>query len=198
MTAGRGIVHSERTPAELRTSGSHLHGIQLWVALPTIHEETEPDFRHYPEAQIPTLDRAGVKLRVLAGSAYQRESPVATLSPLFYVDAVMPAGTELELPDEYAERAAYVVEGVIHCGPLRAASRRMIVFAAGSKPVLRSETQARVVLLGGAPLDGPRYIWWNFVSSSPERIEEAKRAWKDGRFPKVPGDEEEFIPLPEG
>jgi redox-sensitive bicupin YhaK (pirin superfamily) len=198
MTAGRGIAHSERTPPELRGAGSRLHGIQLWVALPKVHEETQPDFRHYPSDGLPTFDRDGVRVRVLAGSAYQRESPVATLSPLFYVDAVMPPGTELELPEGHAERAAYVVEGVIHCGAVRAAPRRMLVFATGSKQVLQSETQARVVLLGGAPLDGPRYIWWNFVSSSHERIEEAKRAWKEGRFPKVVGDEEEFIPLPEG
>ena len=197
MTAGRGIVHSERTPPELRKSGSPLHGIQLWVALPKAHEETEPDFRHYPSADIPTLDRAGVALRVLAGSAYQRQSPVATLSPLFYVDAVMPEGTEVELPGDHAERAAYVVEGAVHCDAVRAATGRMLVFKTGSKPVLRSETRARVVLLGGAPLDGPRHIWWNFVSSSRERIEEAKRAWREGRFPKVPGDEKEFIPLPE-
>ena len=196
MTAGRGIVHSERTGPELRRTGSRLHGLQLWVALPQADEETAPDFRHYPASTLPAPDVNGVRVRVLAGKAYGATSPVATLSPLFYVDATMSAGDALPLPREHAERAAYVVGGVISCGEERVEASRMIVFTPGSTPVLRAESPARVMLLGGAPIDGERYIWWNFVSSAKERIEQAKRDWKESRFPQVPG-ETESIPLPE-
>lgn len=196
MTAGRGIVHSERTAPELRKTGSRLHGLQLWVALPKTHEETEPDFRHYAAETLPAFERNGSRLRVLAGSAYGAASPVRTLSPLFYVEATIPAGAELPLPDEHRERAAFVVEGVIRCGEERIEPSRMAVFAPGRSPTLHAESDARVMLLGGAPIDGERHIWWNFVSSSPGRIEQAKRDWKEGRFLPVPG-ETEFIPLPE-
>ena len=196
MTAGRGIVHSERTGSELRRTGSRLHGVQLWVALPKSHEETDPDFRHYPSAALPEIKQGGARLRVLAGSAYGVASPVRTLSPLFYVEATVPAGGECLLPGEHHEKAAYVVEGVVQCGEQRIEASRMAVFAPGRTPSLRAESAARVMLLGGEPLDGDRHIWWNFVSSSPERIEQAKRDWKEGRFPPVPGDTE-FIPLPE-
>src|SRR5262249_35626292 len=196
MTAGRGIVHSERTPPELRKAGSRLHAIQLWVALPKEHEETEPEFHHHPAQSLPQLQKAGVQLRVLAGSAYGATSPVRTFSPLFYVEASMPAGSVLAIPSEHRERAAYLIEGSVACGAERVEARRMVVFAPGARPVLRAQVPSRLVLLGGAPMDGPRHIWWNFVSSSKERIELAKREWKEGRFPKVPGDEREFIPLP--
>lgn len=197
MTAGRGIVHSERTSEERRKTGSSMHGIQLWVALPQAYEEVEPEFHHHPAEELPALEPEGMHLCVLAGTAYGAEAPVRTFSPLFYVDALLPAGSELPLPLEHEERAAYVVEGVVSCDDERAAAGRMLVFSRGGMPVLRAETAARVMLLGGAPLDGPRHIWWNFVSSSKERIEQAKRDWKEGRFPKVPGDEIEFIPLPD-
>lgn len=197
MTAGRGIVHSERTAPELRPAGSRLHGLQLWVALPLAHEETEPEFHHHPVETLPGLKIAGATGRVLAGSAYGQTSPVKTFAPLFYADVVMPAGYELPLPDEHAERAAYVIEGSVTCGDIKIEARRMVVFAAGAKATLRATTDARIVLLGGAPLDGERHIWWNFVSGSKARIEQAKRDWKEGRFPKVPGDESEAIPLPE-
>ena len=197
MTAGRGIVHSERTPPEHRQNGSRLHGLQLWVALPREHEEGEPSFRHYPGSDLPAHDQGGVRLRVLAGSAYGVSSPVEILSPLFYVDAVMPEGSELALPSGHEERAAYVVDGALHCGAERAEVGRMLVFSKEAKVVLRAERATRIVLVGGAPLDGERYIDWNFVSSSKERLEQAKRDWRAGRFPKVPGDELEFIPLPE-
>jgi redox-sensitive bicupin YhaK (pirin superfamily) len=196
MTAGRGIVHSERTGPERRKTGSRLHGLQLWVALPKVHEETEPEFRHYPAEALPELEKNGARIRVLAGSAYGAESPVRTLSPLFYVEATIPADSELPVPAEHEERAAYVVEGTIRCGAERVEASRMIVFAPRSTPVLQAESAARLVLLGGAPLDGERHLWWNFVSSSRERIEQAKRDWKEGRFASVPG-ETEFIPLPE-
>jgi redox-sensitive bicupin YhaK (pirin superfamily) len=197
MTAGRGIVHSERTAAERRTQASRLHGLQIWVALPLAHEETEPAFRHHPGASLPERVRDGVRLRVLAGSAFGMTSPVQTLSPLFYVEASMSAGSALSLPAEHEERALYVVEGDVGCGPERTEPGRMIVFVPGASAILRAESDARIVLLGGAPLDGRRYIHWNFVSSSRERIEQAKREWKERRFPTVPGDEVEFVPLPD-
>jgi len=197
MTAGRGIAHSERTPPEVRRTGSGLYGIQLWVALPKAHEETEPAFHHHPPETLPQLEEDGVRLRVLAGSAYGATSPVRTFSPLFYVEASLPAGGLLPLPPEHEERAVYVLEGIVCCGAARAEARQMLVFSKGAAPVLRAELPSRVMLLGGAPMDGPRHVWWNFVSSSQERIEQAKRDWKEGRFPKVAGDEKEFIPLPE-
>ena len=197
MTAGRGIVHSERTGPELRRAGSRMNGLQLWVALPLAHEESEPAFDHHPADTLPSLDVAGARIRVLAGSAYGERSPVKTFAPLFYADVAIPGGCELAVPSEHEERAAYVVDGAIICGNERAERGRMLVFATGAEVALRATTDARLVLLGGAPIDGERYIWWNFVSSSEARIEQAKRDWKEGRFPKVPGDEAEFIPLPE-
>jgi len=196
MTAGRGIVHSERTAADQRKLGSRLHGLQLWVALPLAHEEAEPSFHHHPGTLLPERDQEGVRLKVLAGTAFGMTSPVATLSSLFYVDAVMSAGSTLSLPSEHEERAVYVIEGSVGCGTERTAAGRMLVFVPGASVSLRADSQARVVVLGGAPLDGTRHIYWNFVSSSRERIERDKRDWREGRFPKVPGDEVEFVPLP--
>jgi redox-sensitive bicupin YhaK (pirin superfamily) len=197
MTAGRGIVHSERTGSELRRVGSKVHGLQLWVALPLAHEGVAPAFHHHSADALPALDREGARIRVLAGSAYGVESPVHTLSPVFYVDIAMPAGCELEVPRDPEERAAYVVEGAIDCGAERAEPGRMLVFTPGAELMLVAASDSRLVLVGGTPLDGKRHIWWNFVSSSKDRIERAKRDWKEGRFPKVPGDEVEFVPLPE-
>jgi redox-sensitive bicupin YhaK (pirin superfamily) len=196
MTSGRGIVHSERSDAEGRSAASSLHGLQLWVALPRSQEECDPVFYHHPATTLPVLESTGARVRVLAGSAYGVTSPVETVSPLFYVDALLPPGAELELPRDHDQRAAYVIEGSIGCGNERAEAGRMLVFAPRQTGTLRSEAGARLVLLGGSPLDGPRHIFWNFVSSSPERIEKAKRDWAEGAFPKVPGDEAEFIPLP--
>jgi len=197
MTAGRGIAHSERTGSDLRQSGARLDGLQLWVALPLRHEETDPEFHHHPARDLPAVDIAGTKIRVLAGSAFGETSPVRTFSPLFYVDAAMPAGSRLPLPDQYEERAAYVVSGKVECGEQRAERGRMLLFAPGAPATLRAVSDARVALVGGAAIDGERHIFWNFVSSSQARIEQAKRDWREGRFPKVPGDEQEFIPLPE-
>ena len=197
MTAGCGIVHSERTGPELRRTGSRTHGLQLWVGFPLAHEETEPEFHHHPATTLPSLEVSGARIRVLAGSAFGETSPVKSFSPLFYSDVVLPAGRELPLPHEREERAAYVIDGTIACGSERAERGRMIVFAPGAHMALHAITDARIALLGGAPLDGERHIWWNFVSSSKDRIEQAKEDWKEGRFPKVPGDEAEFIPLPE-
>lgn len=197
MTAGRGITHSERTPPERRRDGSRLHGLQLWVALPIEHEEVEPSFSHHPGSTLPTRAEDGVELRVLAGSAYGVRSPVEILSPLFYVDAILEPESELALPIEHAERAVYVVQGAVGCGAEQAEAGRMLVFAPRANVVLRAKRASRIVLLGGAPLEGRRIIDWNFVSSSNERIAQARRDWKEDRFPKVPGDDVEFIPLPE-
>jgi redox-sensitive bicupin YhaK (pirin superfamily) len=197
MTAGRGIVHSERTGTELRRTGSPLNGLQLWVALPLSHEETEPEFQHHPARDLPSIEVAGTRIRVLAGSAFGERSPVRTFSPLFYLDAAMPAGAELPLPEEHEERAAYIVDGTVACGNERAPRGRMMVFTGGAKATLRALGAARVALIGGAPLEGERHIFWNFVSSSRARIEQAGRDWREGRFPKVPGDDQEFIPLPD-
>jgi redox-sensitive bicupin YhaK (pirin superfamily) len=197
MTAGRGIVHSERTGTELRRTGSRLDGLQLWVALPLRHEETEPEFHHHQARDLPAISVGDARIRLLAGSAFGERSPVKTFSPLFYVDAAMAAGSELPIPEEHEERAAYVVGGTVECGNERAERGRMLVFTPGGPASLHAVTDARVALIGGAPIDGDRHIFWNFVSSSQERIERAKRDWREGRFPKVPGDEQEFIPVPE-
>ena len=197
MTAGRGIVHSERTAPEHRRQGSRLHALQLWVALPIALEESDPSFVHHPGATLPELDVAGVRLRTLAGTAYGVTSTVRTSSPLFYVDAALPAGSGLTLPGEHEERAVYVIDGAIVCDAERAEAGRMLVFAPQAKVVVRAEPATRIVLIGGAPLEGRRHIFWNFVSSSRERIEQAKRDWKAGRYPRIPGDEVDFAPLPE-
>jgi redox-sensitive bicupin YhaK (pirin superfamily) len=197
MTAGRGIVHSERTGPELRRAGSRVHGLQLWVALPLAHEETESAFHHHPAETLPSLEISGARIRVLAGSAFGERSPVKIFSPLFYAEAAMPAGCELPVPSAHEERAAYIVDGAVICGSEQAERGRMLVFAKGAEVALQARTEARIALIGGTPIDGERHIWWNFVSSSEARIEQAKRDWKEGRFPKVPGDEAEFIPLPE-
>ena len=196
MTAGRGITHSERTAPNERARGPRLHGIQLWVALPKEHEETAPEFHHHPSETLPELQIDSVRLRVLAGAAYGAASPVKALSTLFYVEAEMPAGSELPMPDGYTDRAAYLVEGTVVCGNERCATPQMLVFRAGANTVLRAEQDSRLMLIGGEPLEGDRHIWWNFVSTSPERIEVAKRDWAERRFPRVPGDEQEYIPLP--
>ena len=197
MTAGRGIVHSERTAPEQRRPGWRLHGLQLWVALPLAHEKIPPSFRHHRSDSLPARDRDGVRLRVLAGTAFGMTSPVETLSPLFYADAAMSAGTVLSLAADHEERALYVIEGTIGIGSERTGAGQMLVFVPGSGVTMRAESEARIVVLGGAPLEGPRYIDWNFVSSSKARIEQAKRDWREGRFPRVPGDETEFVPLPD-
>jgi hypothetical protein len=195
MTAGRGIVHSERTPPDALAAGPRVHGLQVWVALPRAHEDVAPSFSHHPAESLPELGDTGVVLRVLAGSAYGATSPVPVLSPMVYVEAQLDAGTRLAIPCDYEERAIYVVEGDVSCDRTRFAPRSMAVLQPGTEPELDAHTPARIMLLGGAPLDGPRYIWWNFVSSSQERIEQAARDWRAGRFPKVPGDEVEFVPL---
>ena len=198
MTAGRGIAHSERTDSALRSRSNRLFGIQSWVALPRAAEESEPAFAHHPAASLPVMEDGGVRLRLIAGEAWGLRAPVAVSSALFYADAVMAGGSVLPLPDQHEERAAYVLDGEVEVSGDRFEPGRMLVFRAGDRLTLRAGRQgARVLLLGGAAMDGPRYLFWNFVSSSRERIEQAKADWREGRFGKVAGDETEFIPLPE-
>ncbi|HVV64133.1 MAG TPA: pirin family protein [Rhizomicrobium sp.] len=196
MTAGRGIVHSERTGPQVRARGHRMHGIQSWVGLPRDHEEDEPGFEHVARADLPTRETAGVTLRVVAGEAYGLASPVRAPMPIFYVDAQMNAGATLALPENYEERGAMVVGGFVESGGARHGDGAMILFDRGERAEIRASADARVMLLGGAPLDGPRHVWWNFVSSSRERIERAKADWRVMRFGTIPGDDREFIPLP--
>jgi redox-sensitive bicupin YhaK (pirin superfamily) len=194
MTAGRGIVHSERTAPELRAAGPALSGVQTWVALPREEEECEPSFSHH--AALPQWEDGGVTLRVILGDVLGLSSPVPTLSPIVYADIELQATRRFAVPSKHEERGLYVIEGDIAIGSQQAAAGEMLVLTPGSEVVVEASTPARVLLFGGAALDGPRHVWWNFVSSRSDRIVEAARDWKDGRFPAVPG-ETEFIPLPE-
>ena len=197
MTAGRGIVHSERTaPPELARERK-VFGIQSWVALPRQFEETAPAFDHVEAHNLPVVDERGISARIIAGSLYGATSPVKTHSDLFYADVQMAAGSALPLPVEHEERGVYVAEGEIEVAGQSFMEGRLLVFRPGDHITLRAKGNARVMLLGGEPMDGPRYIWWNFVSSSKDRIEAAKDDWKQARFAIVPGDEKDFIPLPE-
>jgi redox-sensitive bicupin YhaK (pirin superfamily) len=195
MTAGRGIAHSERSDPVLRQSPQRLSGIQAWVALPARQEETEPAFAHYPQDALPVIAGEGKKVRLIAGSLYGARSPVETLWELFYADAVLAPGARLELPAEHEERAVYVAEGQIEITGQTFEAGGLLVFRPGDAVTLAAKAAARLMLLGGAAMDGPRHIWWNFVSSSRERIEQAKADWQARRFDRVPGDPE-FIPLP--
>jgi redox-sensitive bicupin YhaK (pirin superfamily) len=196
MTAGKGIVHSERTPEADRLRERHVFGIQSWVALPKQHEETAPGFEHVATSQLPLVQDHGRKVRVIAGSIYGAASPVKTHSELFYAEVKLEAGAKLPLPMEHEERAIYVLEGSIEIAGQIHAINQLLVFRAGDAITITAKTNARFMMLGGEPMDGPRHIWWNFVSSSKERIEMAKEEWRRGRFDIVPGDEKEFIPLP--
>jgi redox-sensitive bicupin YhaK (pirin superfamily) len=197
MTAGRGIVHSERTAPDVRAAGGKLFGIQLWVALPRQHEEIEPSFRHFGAAALPLIEDRGVSLRLVLGSAFGERSPVPLLSELFYAAATLADGARLPLPAEAEERAAYVAEGSVEVAGERFEAGSLLVFRPGDAASARAVVAGtRLLLLGGAASDGPRHIHWNFVSSSVERIEQAKADWRYGRFSRVPG-ETEFIPLPD-
>jgi redox-sensitive bicupin YhaK (pirin superfamily) len=180
----------------LRAGGAPLAGLQVWVALPKAHEETEPSFAHHSAAELPLVDADGARLRVIVGDAFGERSPVPVFSETFYVDAEMKPGARVQLPTRHAERAAYVVDGELQVGDVSFGAGQLLVFAAARDVVPRAgESGARAVLFGGDAMDGPRHVWWNFVSSSKERIEQAKADWIAGRFDAVPG-ETEFIPLP--
>jgi redox-sensitive bicupin YhaK (pirin superfamily) len=197
MVAGRGIVHSERSSPESRSAGVRMHGLQSWVALPIEHEQSEPRFEHHPSATIPKLQLDSARLEIVAGTAYEERSPVDVLSPTLYVHARIEAGGRLLIDDTHEERAVYVVEGAIECDAVTFLPGTMLVLRPGAQVTVAAEKPARIMLVGGAKLTGERHIYWNFVSSSKERIERAKDDWQNGRFPKVPGDDVEFIPLPE-
>jgi redox-sensitive bicupin YhaK (pirin superfamily) len=197
MTAGSGIAHSERTEPELRRQGFRMHGVQTWVALPKEHEETAPSFEHVPVDRLPAWQNDKASLRLIVGSYAGRTAPTTHFTPIFYVAADVPAAAKIAVTPEHAERAIYVAAGTAVIGDRQLGVGDLALLAAGTVvDVMAGADGARLMLLGGAPLDGPRHIWWNFVSSSKERIERAKADWKEGRFAKVPGDPE-FIPLPE-
>lgn len=196
MTAGRGIVHSERTPPAVRQHESTIYGIQSWIALPRAREEIAPAFEHVPAASLPLIEGDGVSARLIAGTLFGKTSPVATQSPIFYADVTLRAGATVTMAPAYTQRAAYLLEGAVDCAGAQHAPPQMLVFDSKARAAITAREPARLLLLGGEPLDGERHIWWNLVSSSVERIEQAKRDWQAGRFPKIPGDSEEFIPLP--
>ncbi len=196
MTAGRGIVHSERTPPVIRAAGHAMHGIQSWIGLPQSDEEAPPSFVHVGATDLPSKNIGGAALHIVAGEAYGLEAPVPTFSPMFYVDAKLKRGASLDLTDEYAERGIFVVGGSIKIGGEQHQPGTMIVVAPEEKVSIAAPAGARVMLVGGAPLDGVRHVWWNFVSSSKERIERAKAEWRDNPTGHIDGDDE-FIPLPD-
>ena len=197
MTAGRGIVHSERTAPERRVGGERLHGLQCWVAMPAGDEEIAPSFAHHAQADLPVVAGDGKIVRIVAGSLYGQRSPVPTLSDTVFADAMLEPSAVLPIDAATEERALYIVSGEVDIAGDRFAAGQLLVFRPGDSIAVTAATTARVVLVGGAAIDGPRFIWWNFVSSRRERIEQAKADWKLRRFDSVPGDETEFIPLPE-
>ena len=199
MTAGRGIVHSERSSPDSRLQEQVLSGLQIWVGLPKQHEETDPGFTHYTKDAQPLIEGEGLRVQVVAGELLGKTSAVKTLSPLFYGDVQAQAGATLVLPAQHEERAAYIVSGRVQVEGQVYEAGRLLVFAPGRPVTIQAQEATRFAVLGGEPLEGPRFIWWNFVSSSKERIEQAKEDWQRDRFDQtVPGDETEFIPLPPG
>jgi redox-sensitive bicupin YhaK (pirin superfamily) len=196
MTAGRGIAHSERTPPDARRSGQRMHGIQVWVALPRADEEVAAEFHHHDADSLPRIVQGGARLVLIAGTAYGKASPVKVFAPMFFIEAQLETGASLTLPEEHAERGVHVIDGEVTWGDLTIGAAQMATQAGESAPAVHANKATRLMLFGGAPLDGERYLWWNFVSSSRERIEQAKADWSAQRFGKIPGDDHEFIPLP--
>ena len=196
MTAGRGIAHSERTPSNARHGNEKLFGIQSWIALPQAHEEIDPSFQHFEATDLPVVESKGVWARVIAGSAFGQTSPVGMFSDWFYAEVALEPGISAPLDPDYEERAIYIVQGEIEIAGESFEAPRLLVFRPGDRITVRANRRARLMFLGGSALEGPRYIWWNFVSSRRERIEQAKEDWKRGRFAPVPT-ETEFIPLPQ-
>jgi len=197
MTAGSGIVHSERTPERLLGRENNLFGLQVWMALPKAHEETEASFQHYKADQIPQVERNGMRVTIVAGHAWGETSPVAVYSDTLYADVTLAAGAATVIESEHEERAVYLLKGAVQIAGEPFTPGAMLVLKPGLAVTLTATEESRLVLIGGEKMDGPRFKWWNLVSSSRERIEKAKADWREGRFPKVPGDEKEFIPLPE-
>jgi redox-sensitive bicupin YhaK (pirin superfamily) len=202
MVAGRGITHSERTPPAFRSGPSELYGVQTWVALPDGAEDADPAFEHAGAEALPTIEAEGARVRLILGTLYGERAPVRTFTEMFYADAALAAGAALPLPAEHEDRGVYVLSGAVEVAGTRFEAGRMLVFRPGDALAIRAVEPARLMLLGGAALGGPRYIWWNFVASSRERIEAAREAWKagdwaHGRFALPPGDDAEFIPAPD-
>jgi redox-sensitive bicupin YhaK (pirin superfamily) len=196
MTAGRGIAHSERTPDVQRANGQKMLGLQSWIALPKDREEIAPTFQHYGAESLPSVQDTGFTARIIAGSSFGVASKVDMVSPWFYVEVSLDEGKSVPLDADHEERAIYVVDGEIEIAGEPFEGPRMLIFRPGDRITVRATRPSRMMFLGGTALEGPRYVWWNFVSSSKERIEQAKQDWKSGRFEAVP-DETEFIPLPE-
>lgn len=196
MTAGRGVVHSERTPPGARANGQTVHGLQTWFALPKSHEQTDPAFFHHPADTLPLLEEPGLRLRVILGHAYSERSPVHTFVDTLYVGGELMPGARFDIPADHAERGVYLASGAIEIDGQRVEPGQLAVLTPGETAVVTAQADTRLLVLGGEPLDGPRFIWWNFVASEREMIEEAKQRWAEGRFDPVPG-ETEFIPLPE-
>ncbi|MGB0696989.1 MAG: pirin family protein [Rhodospirillaceae bacterium] len=197
MTAGSGIVHSERSPDRLLGKETSLFGLQVWMALPKEHEEADPSFQHVKAEDIPRIEGEGYTALIVAGEAWGETSPVAVYSPTLYVDLTFEPGATVTIPAEHEERALYLLTGAVEIAGTRFEPGEMLVLKTGLEVPIKALEATHLALIGGAPVDGPRIKWWNFVSSSRERLNQAKADWKEGRFPKVPGDEEEFIPLPE-
>ncbi len=201
MLAGRGVTHSERTSEKTRATRHKLFGIQTWIALPEDREDMAPDFEHHKEASLPVLNEAGVQARLILGTAWGEASPVTMQSEIFYADITLEAGASFPMPDDHEDRGVYVIDGSVEIAGDTFEQGRMMVFRPGDHISVRAgSTGARLMALGGETLNGPRYIWWNFVSSSKDRIHEAKEAWKEadwqnGLFKLPPGDEAEFIPI---
>jgi redox-sensitive bicupin YhaK (pirin superfamily) len=197
MTAGKGISHSERSPADERAVGPVLDGIQTWLALPERHEEVDPAFEHVARNRLPVIEGAGVRLHLIMGEAYGAVSPVTQHHPTLYAAVHLAPGASLQLEREADERALYLLDGDASVDGYALETMHLVLLAPGGQHVLRSERGARLMLCGGAPMDGERHVWWNFVSSRRDRIQEAKRAWKAGEFALPPGDDAEWIPIPE-
>jgi hypothetical protein len=196
MTAGRGIAHSERTPDVQRKSGQKMLGLQSWIALPAASEEIMPSFQHYAAADLPVVTERGFTARVIAGQSFGVSSPVAMVSPWFYTEVTAQADTSVPLDPDHEERAIYLVDGEVEIAGDRFEGPRLLIFRPGDRITVKATKPTRMMFLGGDALEGPRHIWWNFVSSSRERIEQAKADWKSGRFAHIPN-EHELTPLPE-
>lgn len=197
MTAGCGIAHSERTPPDPRAVGHAIHGMQTWVALPKPDEETTPSFHHHPASTLPLREHAGARLRVIAGRGFGMESPVKVFAGTYNIAVDLAPDAELVIEAEAEERALYILEGDAQLDATDIPEKHLLVLDRGARHVLRAKTPVKAMLFGGEPLDAPRHMWWNFVSSSRERIEQAKLDWDAGRFGLIPDDSDERIPLPD-